>query len=332
MARMWHDCHRRAILPVATLLLSGLLAASPVMGQGLPGGLDDQRTAQNETAEPKTAEGGAAPAPLISAPDEPARVPAAVLGEKGGNEAGGVNNFAASDTSLPPMDSFTPPTLPVVVELFTSQGCSSCPPADAMLSQIAAEPGVLALSFHVDYWDYLGWKDSFGSPVFTERQEGYARASGERSVYTPQIIVDGKDTSVAPGPAQLMSLIDANRASPAMLSVRRENSADGQKIELMPLSDLGGPVSVLLVRYAPERQVEVQAGENAGKQVTYTNVVLGLRELTEWDGNAPLRLTVRADHQSTEDFPADTRHVLLVQKGLGAKDLPGPILAAITLD
>jgi len=221
---------------------------------------------------------------------------------------------------------------PVVIELFTSQGCSSCPPADALIAALSEQPGVLTLSWHVDYWDYLGWADSFARPEFTARQESYARAAGEHAVYTPQMIVAGVDTAVALGPAQLMGLIDASRVAPAMVSVQREATADGQRIELMPLSELGGGVGILLVRYAPERAVEMTAGENRGKVVTYTNVVLSLDRLAEWDGSAPLRMTISPDGTADDRFPADTRHALLVQKELGGDRLPGPILAAIRLD
>lgn len=271
-------------------------------------------------------------APIIAAPDLPGRAaPDARMPPP--PEPGGFNGFLPGEVPPPPpMEDFQPPALPVVVELFTSQGCSTCPPADAMLSQLAGEPGVLPLSFHVDYWDYLGWADEFAQPAFTQRQEAYAHAQGERSVYTPQMIVDGYDTAVAPGPAQLMALIDANRFQPAMLSVQRKPVKDGEVIELVPLSDLGGPVDISLVRYVPERQVEMTAGENRGRTVTYTNVVLALDELANWNGVGPLRLTVRPEDAPDMALPADTRHVLLVQKELGPHKLPGPILAAIELD
>lgn len=269
-------------------------------------------------------------APVIAAPSDPGRsVPSAADAP---NDLGGFNSFAATDMS-PPMDSYAlADAMPVVVELFTSQGCSSCPAADSMLSALSDQPDVLPLSFHVDYWDYLGWADSFARPEFTARQERYARAAGERSVYTPQMIVDGIDTAVTLGPAQLMGLIDASRVAPAMVSIQRETGPDGQSIELMPLSDLGGRVDILLVRYAPERAVEMTAGENRGKVVTYTNVVLSLDRLAEWDGIAPLRMTVSPDGTADDRFPGDTRHALLAQRKQGGKGMPGPILAAIRLD
>lgn len=316
---------RAAMRPWVTALM---LIAAPCV---LPA---EAQEAQPDMSGPAEAAPGAADAaamPVISAPDDPGRA-APGSGDLDLPEAAAFNSFLGAETAPPPVDDFQPPALPVVVELFTSQGCSSCPSADAMLEQLSAEPGVLPLSFHVDYWDYLGWVDSFAQPEFTRRQEDYARASGERALYTPQLIVDGQDTAVAPGPAQLMSLIDANRFSPAMVSIRRESTANGEAIELLPLSDLGGAVDILLVRYAPKRRVEVTAGENRGRTVTYTNVVLQIDELARWDGTRPLRLTVRPGEGRSEDLPADTRHALLIQKELRAEDLPGPILAAIRLD
>ncbi|MBU3031385.1 DUF1223 domain-containing protein [Paracoccus marinaquae] len=313
---------------LAMLVLAAVLAAVPAGAQ-----VTGTVPADPDGAGAMISDPGAAPAammPLIAAPDDPARsVPG---GGIVGSETPAYNSFLGGETMPAPVEDFAPPALPVVVELFTSQGCSSCPPVDAMLAQLSAEPGVLPLSLHVDYWDYLGWSDSFARPEFTDRQEGYARASGERALYTPQLIVDGRDTAVAPGPAQLMALIDANRVSPAMVGVRRESTGEGEMIELLPLSDLGGAVDILLVRYAPERRVEVTAGENRGRTVTYINVVLGMDQLAHWDGARALRLTVRPGDQPGDGFPPDTRHVLLVQEAAGGDELPGPILAAIQLD
>ena len=272
-------------------------------------------------------------APVIAAPDDAGRVEPSPLSTHVPSDMGGFNSFAAGD-GVPPMETFglNPDALPVVVELFTSQGCSSCPPADAMLAGLSDEPDILPLSFHVDYWDYLGWADSFARPEFTLRQERYALVAGERSVYTPQVIVNGQDTAVALGPAQLMGLIDASRVSPATISVQRDTTTRGEVIELMPLSDLGGGVDILLVRYAPEREVHMTAGENRGKAITYTNVVLSLDRLAEWDGIAALRVTISPDGPADDRFPADTRHALLVQREQGGDGMPGPILAAIRLD
>lgn len=273
-------------------------------------------------------DGGTVP-PVIQAPRDPGRwAPPSGYAPP---ELGGLNSFAAADA--PPMETYGfTDAVPVVVELFTAQGCSSCPVADAMLATLAGEPDILPLSYHVDYWDYLGWADSFARPEFSERQERYAHAAGEHAVYTPQMIVAGSDTALSLGPAQLMGLIDASRFAPALVSVHRKITPEGQSIKLMPLSDLGGRVQILLVRYAPRRAVEVKAGENHGKHITYTNVVLSLDMLAEWDGAAPLRLTVNPKGAADDRFPADTRHAVLVQQELDPSRLPGPILAAVRLD
>ncbi|MGP9805583.1 DUF1223 domain-containing protein [Paracoccus sp. NSM] len=269
-------------------------------------------------------------APVISAPDYPGRTsPDAIFSGQG---APAFNSFSGSDAQTPAVTAMPQASaLPVVVELFTSQGCSSCPPADAMLAMMAQDPQILALAYHVDYWDYLGWADVFARPEFTARQEAYARAAGERSIYTPQLIVAGRDTALAPGPAQLMGLIDAARYRPAMVTVQREGDGLNGTIEVMPLSDLGGRVDVSMVRYLPEREVEVTAGENRGRVVTHVNIVQSVETLAAWDGVAPLRLTVRPG-EGASDQPPDLRHALLIQQMQQPYGLPGPILAAIRLD
>lgn len=297
----------------------------------------DRPTTGDRTSEDWSTDGDGADgaeaygAPVISAPDDLGRMAPGTAAM--GREGGMLNSFSASDAPAPSVARIpSGGDLPVVVELFTSQGCSSCPPADAMLSMIAQNDDVLALAYHVDYWDYLGWADSFARPEFTARQEAYARAAGERSIYTPQLIIEGRDTALSPGPAQLMGLVDAARFRPAMVSVQREGEGLNGTIELLPLSDLGGRVDITMVRYLPERQVNMTAGENRGRTVTYSNIVVSLERLAAWDGLAPLRLTVRPVETNGTDFPADTRHALLVQKVQPAYDLPGPILAAIRLD
>lgn len=224
---------------------------------------------------------------------------------------------------------------PVVVELFTSQGCSSCPPADEMLADLADREDVLALSWHVDYWDYLGWADEFARPEFTRRQQAYAHQSGERAIYTPQMVVGGTDTLIALRPAELMGLLQAQMARPPMVMVSSSNREEGgYRIELTPRGAIRDRVAIILVRYAPARKVEIKAGENRGIALDYRNVVLAAERIAEWDGRAPLRLTVKPDPRSGDAFPADTRHAILAQE-LGAGDprsASGPILAAIRLD
>lgn len=225
---------------------------------------------------------------------------------------------------------------PVVVELFTAQGCSSCPPADDMLADLADRDDLLALSWHVDYWDYLGWADDFARPEFTRRQQAYAHQSGERAIYTPQMIVGGSDTLIALRPAELMGLVQGQMARPPVVLVSSSAQADGDgyRIELTPRGPIRDRVAIILVRYAPSRMVTIKAGENRGIALNYRNVVLAAERVAEWDGRAPLRMTVKPDPQSGDAFPRDTRHAILAQE-LGHGDpraASGPILAAIRLD
>ncbi len=222
---------------------------------------------------------------------------------------------------------------PVVVELFTSQGCSSCPPADKMLADLADRDDILALSWHVDYWDYLGWADEFARPEFTRRQQAYAHAWRERAIYTPQMIVGGTDTLIALRPAELMTLVDMQMARPAPVLVNASAQPDGgYRIELTPRAAIQRPVALLLVRYAPQRSMMIKAGENRGVTVNYRNVVLAVERVGEWDGRTPLRMNVQAGVESGDAFPEDTRHVILAQELGRGKGATGPILAAIRLD
>ncbi|RCW88943.1 hypothetical protein DFP89_101382 [Paracoccus lutimaris] len=225
---------------------------------------------------------------------------------------------------------------PVVVELFTSQGCSSCPPADDMLGDLAAREDVLALSWHVDYWDYLGWADEFARPEFTRRQQAYAHASGERAIYTPQIIVGGTDTLIALRPAELMALLQAQIARPTEVMVTSSRQDDSYRVELTPRAAIPSRVAIILVRYVPSRKVEILAGENRGTSVEYRNVVLAVERIAEWDGRVPLRMTIRPGatvEKGASSFPSDTRHAILAQEmDSRGKRASGPILAAIRLD
>ncbi|MFD1882311.1 DUF1223 domain-containing protein [Paracoccus pacificus] len=240
---------------------------------------------------------------------------------------------AASRSKAP--RSYGPVSQPlVVVELFTAQGCSSCPPADVLLGDLSDDRDVLALAFHVDYWDYLGWADPFARPEFTERQKSYARAAREHSLYTPQMIVGGTDTLISARPADLMALIAENLSRPPVITATRQQKGDTLITELVPIGASAGPSAVFLIRYVPERKMTVMAGENRGKTMVYRNVVVGIERLADWDGRGPLRLTVQARKgEKSNAYPADTRHALIVQQMKpGRVELPGRILTALRLD
>ncbi|EPX87214.1 putative secreted protein [Rubellimicrobium thermophilum DSM 16684] len=179
--------------------------------------------------------------------------------------------------------------MPVVVELYTSQGCSSCPPADAMLEELARMDGVIALALHVDYWDYIGWPDSFASPLFSARQEAYAKAAGERMVYTPQVIVNGQDRVVGSDAMAVMARLHAHAGATTPIALRLAREGGMLRIEAESSAPLP-PLAVQLVRYRPSESVTIDGGENAGLTMTYANIVTAWEHVGDWDGNAPLSL------------------------------------------
>jgi hypothetical protein len=197
-----------------------------------------------------------------------------------------------------------------VVELYQSQGCSSCPPAIRNVNAIADDPDVLALTFAVTYWDGLGWKDTFAQPAFTARQWDYARAAGRDKVYTPQVVVNGARAIIGSDPAQLGEVVEAAKplAGPAL------DEAGGR----LTLSAQPGarPATVWLVAYSPkEEAVAIRAGENAGRTLAHRNIVTGMTALGNWTGAA-------ASFALPPAKRGEARAVL-VQQGSG-----GPIVAA----
>lgn len=216
-----------------------------------------------------------------------------------------------------------PPVLaeerPVVVELFTAQGCSACPPADAFLAQLAARDDVLALSLHVDYWDYIGWADTFAAAGHSARQRGYAAATGSRMVYTPQIIVNGTEHVVGTRFREVIDFIDKHRAAAGSgVSVQLRRKDDMVHLEAEATRPHEAPLVVLLARYIPEATVSIARGENAGRVLTYTNVVTELTEIATLTTETRLVLDF--------DWPRDTPLAVLVQH-----QGHGPIEAAARL-
>lgn len=205
---------------------------------------------------------------------------------------------------------------PVVVELYTSQGCSSCPPADEILAELAPRDDIIALALHVDYWDYLGWKDDFATPAFSERQRNYARAAQRRTVYTPQVIVQGVSPVVGNRPKEVANAIrrhESKGADPVELQLERK---DGMLYITARAKGTGvGRAVVQVVRYMPEAWVNIRGGENAGKRVLYANIVTEWEALAHWNG----RGTFTAETPLKGGYPV----VVLVQKVNY-----GPILAA----
>ena len=206
----------------------------------------------------------------------------------------------------------------VVVELYTSQGCSSCPPADALLHDLAGRSDVIALALHVDYWDYLGWKDNFGSPAFTARQHGYARAAGATTVYTPQMVVGGQDHVIGSKAMEVMDQIARHSATPDPVSITLTRNGGAVQINAQSNAGRLGNLIVQVVRYTPEETVAIRRGENAGKSIRYTNIVTQWDTVAKWNGASPL--AINAPAAGTDPI------VVIIQK-----DRHGPILAAADL-
>jgi hypothetical protein len=206
---------------------------------------------------------------------------------------------------------------PVVVELFTSQGCSSCPPADRVLAEIADRDDIIAIALHVDYWDYLGWKDKFADPSFTQRQRAYARAKGSRTVYTPQMVIGGVDHIVGTRPMQLADIVQEhkNAKDPVSVTLRRE----GDVVRVSATGDVGDGAVVQILTYTPEATVDIRRGENAGRRLTYHNTVNKIVELAGWSDGEEYRASVQ--------MPDPEAPVVVLVQAKGA----GPILGAARL-
>ncbi len=205
----------------------------------------------------------------------------------------------------------TPQKPRAVVELFTSQGCSSCPKADAVLRDLTREPGVVALTFPVTYWDYLGWKDTLANDQFSQRQRSYATGRGDGQVYTPQAVVNGAvhvigsdraaiDKAMArQGSAELPVAVEIDEASQRVrLSANRGETAKSGSVWIMPV--------------LRERTVVIARGENKGRTITYANVVRGMTRLGDWNGQS-----IALDMPAASMKTADSDGYVVVVQGVG---------------
>ncbi|MEM6620875.1 MAG: DUF1223 domain-containing protein [Pseudomonadota bacterium] len=179
----------------------------------------------------------------------------------------------------------------VLVELFTSQGCSSCPPADANLAALADRSDVLALSMHVDYWDYLGWKDTFGNSENTRRQYAYRDSMGARVVYTPQMIVQGSHDVPGYRPDLIEKAITTVAATEQGTQISITQTATGL-IAQISMGEVRGTCTVWMASYRQSATVEIARGENAGRSITYSNVVDKLMRVGTSLRNAPKTLNL----------------------------------------
>jgi hypothetical protein len=210
-----------------------------------------------------------------------------------------------------------------LLELFTSQGCSSCPPADKLLGELAADPSLVVLSVPIDYWDYLGWKDTLAIPADSARQRAYARVRGDRQVYTPQIVVNGATHVLGSDKPAIERAIAQTDRNAAIMSLPVLMSVGGNNLNVKVAAgkeQVGGEVWLCLLTRAVK--VEIGRGENHGRTITYHNVVRGWLKLGDFAGTDATWAVPIADLM--------TEHIdgaaVIVQQG--TRDRPGIILGA----
>ncbi len=217
-----------------------------------------------------------------------------------------------------------------VIELFTSQGCSSCPAADKLLGELAHDPSLLTMSLAVDYWDYLGWKDTLALHGHTVRQRAYADARGDREVYTPQVVINGVVHALGSDKAAIEKAIAQTRSTAAPLSLPVTIAvADGKVTVNVPAAANAQSAEVWLCPITAKAPVAIGRGENGGKTLTYNNVVRRWVKLGDWSGKAASFSVPVADlpdgGYSLQDINELT---VVVQSGVAAK--PGLMLGAAT--
>ncbi len=208
----------------------------------------------------------------------------------------------------------------VVVELFTSQGCHYCPPADDFLATLVRREDVLPLALHVDYWDYIGWADTFGDRRHSDRQRAYVvRSDRAGAVFTPHFVIQGSDHVRGSDTHAAVAAVLARRAAEPRLRLSLTRGDGTLEIALDPVAEIAGGGEVVLVRYLSRASVAIERGENAGRTVDYVNIVREWRTLGAWSGSGPLRLSAPLEG----DMPV----AVIVQ----AWD-QGPILGAARLE
>lgn len=207
----------------------------------------------------------------------------------------------------------TPAIRPTVVELFTSQGCSSCPPADALLGELQSRPNVLALAFHVTYWDSLGWTDRFALPYADQRQSRYARALNLSSVFTPQVIVDGRHSFVGSDRSGILPALGTEATG---VDIAIEAVGAGLQIDVASAPSPSS-ADVLLLALLPEARSAIGRGENGGRTLREFSIVRASFVLGAWDGSARRYALAQAS------IPADATRVAVVLQQSGQRSILG---------
>jgi hypothetical protein len=290
-----------------SILLAGCgFAASPAFAQDAVAPLPLMTPAQPQTLQPAIATPSAPATPSVMS--QPA-APVIVAAPK------------------PQRELIHPETesRPVVVELFSSQGCSSCPPADSYLGQLAQRKDVLPLSYHVDYWDYIGWKDQFSDPAYVGRQRAYAMTLGHHMVYTPQVVVAGAVDAQGAKRSVIEQRIREAKARQRMypLEVARD-AQSGEVLLELPEAPLPVPATIWLVTYQYKDQASIDRGVNTGRTLDSFNTVRSLQKVGIWDGKAGT-MSLKLDAKAKAAKP----NACAVFANLADY---GPIVAAVAFD
>ncbi|TKT83051.1 DUF1223 domain-containing protein [Aquamicrobium sp. LC103] len=216
-----------------------------------------------------------------------------------------------------------------VVELFTSQGCNSCPPADELLAELARSGEVVALAYHVNYWDYLGWRDTMATPDNTGRQYDYNRQFGNRSVYTPQAVINGREHVNGAKRYKVEGAMERLAASAKGMKVDVNAHYTGNTLVIETSGGAAGPggAQILLVYFRPVTPVEIERGENKGRTVTYWNAVSGFHSAGMWHGKAS-----RIELPLSEVYKKGAGGCAVLIQEMGKNGLPGAILGATIIN
>ncbi len=235
----------------------------------------------------------------------------------------GLAGVACADEAIPADGQSQSTPIRAVIELFTSQGCSSCPPADALMQDYAKDPSLVALTFPVDYWDYLGWKDTFASARNSDRQRAYAKARGDGAIYTPQVVVNGMMHVNGAQKANVDSVVELTSKN---ISVQRVPVKFWQERNTLNIvtgaAQPGIPVheaTVWLGVVQTSGKVDIKSGENSGKSLVYTNIVRELTPISLWKGE-PLIIQIP---RGAVMLAETQKSVVLIQEGKA-----GPIIGA----
>jgi hypothetical protein len=240
--------------------------------------------------------------------------------------AGTLSAFTHSQAQSQTQDQAKDKPMRAFVELFTSQGCSSCPPADQLFSELALQPDLIVISLPVDYWDYLGWKDTLAKAAYTNRQRAYAQLRGDRKVYTPQAVVNGIAHTIGSSRQEIEAKAQATYGQKGAMSPALNLRMEAGKLKVTvigPAQAHSATAQVLAIPTVSQVEVTIGRGENSGRKIVYANVARDILPLGIWDGtNASFDLPL----DQFKAMGADG-YVVIVQSG--SREQPGAVLSAM---